>query len=82
MPPPRGVGRQPAVRPLERAVLGEGGALAALAEAVALERQRDQRAERVVELRDRDVGGLEVARSPTGAARTAHDGPRSGSSLK
>src|SRR5690242_14634116 len=60
----RGVGRQPAVRPLERAVLGERGTLAALAEAVALERERDQRAERVVDLRDRDVLRLDVAVRP------------------
>src|SRR5262249_21701654 len=59
-----GVGRKPAVGPLERAVLGERRTLAALAEAVALERERDQRAERVVDLRDVDVGGLDVAVGP------------------
>ena len=61
--PARGVGRQATVGPLESAVVGEVGALAPLAESVALERQRDERAEGVV-----DLGHVDVVRTDVGVA--------------
>ena len=71
MPPPLVLTGKPPVGPLDGAVVGERPALAPLAEAVALERERDQRAERVVELRDLHVGRADVGVAPTSA------GPRS-----
>ena len=76
------VRRQPPVGPLERAVVGERGALTAAAEAVALEGQRHEWAERVVDLRDLHVGGPELGALPEARAAAAHDGPFNGSSLK
>ena len=55
------VGRPPTVE-IEVSVLGEGGPFAPRAEAVPLERQRDQRRERVVQLRDVDIRRTEVGR--------------------
>ena len=59
-----------------------GAALAAAAEAVALQGERDERAERVVDLGDVDVGGGEVGVAPTDGARAVQAGPGSGSSVK
>ncbi len=58
-PSARGVDGQSAAR-LQGPALGEGGALAASAKAVALEGQRDQGGEGVVELRHADVRRLDV----------------------
>ena len=75
----RGVDRQPAAQ-LERAALGEGGALAAPAEAVALQGERDQRGEGVVELGDRDVLRAGCRSAPKSWRAQVQAGPRSGSS--
>src|SRR5207244_7458921 len=59
-----GIGRPASFRPFERAAVGDHRSLAATAEAVAFERERDQRAERIVELRYPNVFRLKVALSP------------------
>ena len=59
----RRVGRK-AAADLEPTVVGERSGLAPSAEAVALQRQEDQRAERVVQLGDIDLGRTDVGQAP------------------
>ena len=76
MPPPDVlVGSRPATGS-QRAVLAEREALAPIAEPVALERQRDQRAERVVELGDVDVGRADVGVLPQQPGARPRPGPQ------